>query len=492
MKDILRDKIDQLPDQPGCYLFRNSQGKIIYVGKAANLRKRVRNYFLPATARRASPRQRSLLNSIADLDLVVCRNEAEALLTESRLIKDFRPRYNIIFRDDKRYMAIRADGRAHLPKLETCRIIRRDGAEYFGPFPSSGAVKTAIDFIEKRYGLRRCRPLRPGPANHRHCLDHIVRYCSAPCIGKISVLEYRHRFAEAVAFLQGRRPAVLRDLAESMRRAGAGRDFETAARLRDALLALKTLIKRRVQAVDLAPPERETAMAGLRELKEEFKLAGLPRVIEGFDISNTAGELAVASVVRAVDGLPARAFYRRLRIRLQGVIDDPRMIEEAVARRFSRLKEEGRQLPDLVLVDGGITQFLAARQALDRLGMQRLPVLGLAKTREQIFCRAAAPPVSLSPDSAALLILQRLRDEAHRFALDYHHHLRSRKFKESALDEIPGIGPAKKQRLLREFGSVYGIARADVEQISALPGINLCLAEAVARAVGGTRRFNKP
>ncbi len=536
MTDALREKLQTLPDKPGCYLFRGRTGRIIYVGKAISLRKRVQSYFRAHTLRHAPPKLRSLVNSVTDLDFLVVRNEDEALLTESSLIKQHRPRYNILMRDDKRFLALRADPRDPVPRFTTCRLVRDDGARYFGPFPSDTVVRVALDFTERRYGIRKCPPLVPDKETYTHCINDIVRHCSAPCIGRISPEEYHARFAEACAFLSGERVQVLEEVAEQMRAASAARNFEKAAKLRDTLLALREMVRRRGRVV--ATPEMHAADArrGLEQLRDLLGLAAPPRVIEAFDISNILGTLAVASMVCAVDGLPDRRRYRRFRIRTVEGADDPAMMAEVISRRYRRVEAQvkdtenterrrdhreipdcgrhtGRStrsfslcplvssatsasflkapphpllpsLPDLVLVDGGITQVRAARHTLAALGLAYLPVAGLTKEQEAIVRDDGQPPLILPRSSPALQILQRLRDEAHRFAIDYHRRIRNRRIRESALDEIPGIGPQRKQTLLQTFGSVYRLARAPVEKIAAVPGIGMELAAAILRAVG--------
>ena len=537
MTDALREKLQNLPDKPGCYLFRGRTGRIVYVGKAISLRKRVQSYFRGHTLRHAPPKLRSLINSVVDLDFLVVRNEDEALLTESSLIKQHRPRYNILMRDDKRYLAIRGDPRDPVPRFTTCRIVRDDGARYFGPFPSDTVVRVTLDFLERRYGIRKCPPLVPDVETHAHCINDIVRFCSAPCIGRISPEEYRARFAEACAFLAGERVQVLAEVEEQMKSAAASRNFEKAAKLRDTLLALREMVRRRARVV--ATPEMHAADArrGLEQLRELFGLAAPPHIIEAFDISNILGSLAVASMVCAVEGLPDRRRYRRFRIRTVAGADDPAMMAEVISRRYRQVetpatdteitearrdhreipdcgRHTGRSksgstqcplrssatsvsfpkgslqplsctLPDLVLVDGGITQVRAARHALDALGLNSLPIAGLAKELETIVRDNGQQPSLLPRNSPALQILQRLRDEAHRFAIDYHRHLRNRRIRESALDEIPGIGPQRKQTLLQTFGSVYRLARAPLDKIAAVPGIGPELAAAILRAVGG-------
>ena len=479
----LRDKLAALPDKPGCYLMRDRKGTIIYVGKAVSLRRRVQSYFRPSTLRDAPPKLRSMINSVADLETVTVRNEAEALLTESSLIKQYRPRFNIVLRDDKRYLALRADPREPVPRLATCRILRDDHALYFGPFPSAAVVRTVLDFTEKRFGLRKCTPIHPDAETYRHCINDIVRFCSAPCVGRVSPEEYRLRFDEACAFLRGERLGVIEEVKAQMQAAAEARDFEKAAALRDTWIALKEMVKQRVRVA--ATPEMHAAEAlhGIRELARLLGLPAVPALIEGFDISNLFGTHSVASLVAAADGLPDRRLYRRFRIRTVEGADDPRSMAEVIGRRYARVRDEGRPLPGLIMIDGGVTQLRAARAALAGLGLGHIPSIGLAKQQEEIVRDDGRPSLMLPRDSDALRVLTRLRDEAHRFAIDYHRRLRHRLIRESALDEIPGIGPAKKAALLTRFGSVYRLARATLEEVEAVSGIDRTLAEAVLRAV---------
>jgi len=480
----LREKLAALPDKPGCYIMRDRKGTIIYVGKAVSLRRRVQSYFRPATLRDAPPKVRSMVNSVADLEVVTVRNEAEALLTESTLIKQYRPRFNIVLRDDKRYLALRADPRDPVPRLATCRILRDDNALYFGPFPSAAVVRAVLDFTEKRYGLRKCTPIQPDAETYRHCINDIVRFCSAPCVGRVSPEAYRQRFDEACAFLRGERLGVIEEVKAQMQAAADAHDYEKAAALRDTWIALREMVKQRVRVVATPEMHAADALAGIRELQRLIGLPAVPTLIEGFDISNLFGTHSVASMVAAAAGLPDRRLYRRFRIRTVEGADDPRSMAEVIGRRYSRVRDEGRPLPGLILIDGGVTQLRAAREALAALGLGHVPAVGLAKEMEEIVLDDGRPPLLLPLDSDALRVLTRLRDEAHRFAIDYHRRLRNRLIRESALDEIPGIGPAKKAALLKRFGSVYRLARATPEEVESVPGIDRTLAEAVLRAVG--------
>ena len=482
----IRRKLRELPDQPGCYIMRDRRGKIIYVGKAASLRKRVLSYFREASLRSASPKLRGLINSVGDLDVLVLKSEAEAILTEGRLIKDYRPRYNVSFRDDKRFLLLRVDPREPCPRFTVCRIQRDDGAVYFGPYASSAAARATEDFIEKRFGLRRCSTAVPTEGAHRHCVDHIVRYCAAPCMGNVTPEEYGQRVETACAFLRGERPEYLKELREAMQQASTASDFARAAAIRDTLLYLSAVVKQRARMA--APPDirAEDAQEGVRELQQALGLAAPPGAIEAYDISNISGTHSVASMVCAVDGVPNRSRYRRFRIRTVQSVDDPRMMAEVISRRFSRLKEEGGALPGLVLVGGGITQVRAALVELQRLGLERVPLAGLAKQFEEIYVEGLPAPIRLPRDSKALHVLQRIRDEAHRFALAYHRRLRARLLRESVLDEVSGIGPARKQSLLARFGSIRRLSAASEEEIAAVPGVGSAMAKAIKEEL--TRR----
>lgn len=480
----LRRKLDALPDQPGCYLMRDRNGRIIYVGKAASLRQRVRSYFQPATLRTASPKLRSLIKSIADLDVFPVRNEAEAVLTEGRLIKEYRPRYNVAFRDDKRFLLIRVNRADPFPRLKLVRLRREDGAEYFGPYASAAAARATVEFVEKRFGLRKCPPELPDAETYRHCINDIVRFCSAPCIGRVTRDAYLDRVDEAGAFLRGERPELLKELRARMTEAAASLNFETAATLRDTLHMLDQTVRQRARATLSPERRREVARRGLAELAERLGLPRPPEVIEAFDISTISGSHSVASMVCAVGGMPHRARYRRFRIRGVEGVDDPRMIAEVVRRRYARLRDEGGAMPDLVLVDGGITQLRAARAELASLGLSAVPVAGLAKQYEEIHYRDPGEPLRLSRDAEALKVLQRIRDEAHRFAITYNRLLRSRRLRESALDDIEGVGPARKAALLRHFGSVTRLANAtEADVATAVPGIGPELARGIVAAL---------
>ena len=481
MTDVLRERLKSVPNRPGCYLMRDRRGVIIYVGKAKNLRRRVLSYFRPHAD--LAPKVRSMVNTVADLEFMTVRNEAEALLTEAALIKRHRPHFNILMRDDKRYLALRADPSAPFPRFATCRIVRDDGALYFGPFPSAPVVRAAKDFVEKHYGLRSCDAITPDSDAHTHCLADVIRFCTAPCLGRISPADYRIRFDEACAFLRGERPAVIAELVDAMKAAAAKEDFAKAARLRDTVSALREMTKahfvRRTPAM-----RREDASQGLAELAAALGLPRPPHVIECVDISNLFGTHSVASLVVAVDGLPDRRYYRHFRIETVEGADDPRSMAEIVRRRYGPESTLTAKSPraDLFICDGGITQLRAARAAFAEIGVTDIPAVGLAERMEIIVTDDERGDIFLPRDSQGLFVATRLRDEAHRFAITHHRHLRDRSIRESALDEVPGIGPAKKVALLKRFRSIYGVARADEESIARAAGVGPETAAAVLRA----------
>lgn len=487
MTDALRERLKTLPDRPGCYLMRDVRGTIIYIGKAKNLRNRVRSYFRPGA--KHAPKVRSMVHTVADFEFMTVKNEAEALLTEAALIKRYKPHFNILMRDDKRYLALRADPTLDFPMFTTCRIVRDDGAFYFGPFPSAPVVRAAKDFVEKRFGLRGCRCIIPDAEAKRHCMADKIRFCTAPCLGRISAEDYRERFNEACSFLRGGRPQLIEDLVKEMESAAAESDYEKAARLRDTIGALREMTKRHF--VRKSPEaSRQDAMNGLEELAAALKLHAPPHVIECVDISNLFGTHSVASLVVAVDGLPDRRYYRHFKIETVEGADDPRSMAEVIRRRYGPESTLTAKSPraDLLICDGGITQLRAVRAVLAELGINDIPTVGLAERMEILVTDDERGDVCLPRDSQGLFVATRLRDEAHRFAITYHRSLRQRTIRESVLDEIPGIGAAKKIALLKRFRSTRGIAKASIGEISAAAGVNAAIAEQVKNActaVGG-------
>ncbi|MFZ4766877.1 MAG: excinuclease ABC subunit UvrC [Roseimicrobium sp.] len=519
-KPDLQKLLHDVPHQPGVYVMRDRLHRVIYVGKARDLRKRLSSYFVPSNARRADIKTKALIESIWDFETHTVRNEAESLLLEGRLIKDFRPRYNISFRDDKRFLLVKVQMADPFPRFTLTRMKKDDGARYFGPFAHSGALRTTLNWMNKQFGLRVCRPLRPDESDYKHCSNDIIKKCAAPCVGRISPEDYRARIAEACDFLDGKSRELVTALQEEMQKAAERLDFERAAELRDMIEDFKTTLRptrsfergARAKVMSTLDPE-----ADVRELQEYLHLEQPPLVMECFDIANIGTAHCVASMVRFKNGTPDNANYRRYRIRIVSGQNDFAAMSEVVRRRYSRILLEGRQhtgpdeadfsqedpleamrrleaaaeqadspptkfvtLPDLIIVDGGKGQLSSAMEELQRLGLQGLPIIGLAKEEEEVYRPGIEQPLRIPHDRGALKLLQRIRDEAHRWANGYHQLLLGRRVQESILDECPGISQTRKANLLREFGSVARLRRASVAEIAKVPGIGKGLADEVA------------
>jgi excinuclease ABC subunit C len=562
----------KLPLSPGVYIMKDSEKKVIYVGKANSLRNRVSQYF----REQESPKNRLLMKNMDDLEYIITGNEIEALVLESNLIKEHRPRYNVRMKDDKNYPLIRITNE-EFPRICIARRRQMDGAQYFGPYPGSKAVREVIK-MASGLGIRRCRKKLPCPS----CLNYHIKQCAAPCIGHVTKEEYLGITNNVAAFLKGKHSQLLQSMKTEMNRLSNQQEYEKAGRIRDQINALLELsekqrvnlpgrkeqdiigyavkgttgsvqvfhvsegvLKRRETFSldtagsddkeilasfikqyyqDIEPPEEiivpselldgsisswleakgskikipanklenglmrlamenagmlvkldeltgdNAANEALVDLKEALSLPVLPCVIEAFDISNISGTDATGSLVTFENGIPDKKNYRHFKIKTVTGADDYAMMEEVVGRAYLRRKEEGKRMPDLILIDGGKGQLKAAINAISRIGLD-LNLAALAKEFEYIFIPALETPVILPRDSKALKLLQRIRDEAHRFALGYHRKLRGKKLGESQLDRIPGIGEKKKRSLLKHFGSLEKLKSSDVSEIVKVKGL---------------------
>lgn len=482
MNTSILEKLRELPRRPGCYVMRNRKGEIIYVGKAKILANRVRSYFRHSTILHGHPKVKQLVREAESIEWTVVRNEDEALLLENRLINEHQPKYNILLRDDKRYLGIRGTASERLPRLVHFRLKKEDGSYYFGPFPTNGSdVFPVVDWLSRRFGLRRCSTSNPDAETYRHCNDDLICTCSAPCIGRVSEAEYREKFEEACDCLRGKRIDIVEELKAKMLEASASMEYEKAGKLKEVWEALKEMGRiRQIGHLSTEDEKRKNAMDGLRELADVLKLPAFPHIIECFDISNTLGKFSVASMTVAVDGIPDHRRYRIFNMEgFDGKANDPASIAQAVTRRYSRLRDEGGEFPQLIILDGGITQLRAARAALESIGVEGIPTVGLAERLEELVQDNGEPPLLLDRDSQALNVVRALRDEAHRFGITRHRKLRNKTVRESILDEITGVGHAKKMLLLRTFGSVREIARQSEETLAAVPGIGPALAKEI-------------
>jgi excinuclease ABC subunit C len=473
VSDVIRKKLGALPHKPGIYLMKDRFGTVIYVGKARDLRRRVSQYFQPSRRMGWDLKFRSLVEAIHDLDTHVVRSEPEALLLEGKLIKEFHPRYNISFRDDKRFLMLKVNFNDPIPRFTLTRIKQDDGARYFGPFPDSGALRGTLALVRREFHLRGCRPLTPTDRDYKHCLYAHLKYCTAPCIGNVTREQYLDQVRAASEFLSGRCSEMREQLEAAMKMAAARQEYERAAELRDMLSDLGETT-RRTEKFERVPYSLPLAIDPEQDLAELARVLGLPtppQRIEGIDISNISGTFVVASLVSFKNGRPDRASYRRFKIKGVEGQDDFASVAEVVRRRYTRLLKEARTaLPDLIVIDGGKGQLNAACGELEKLGLSTLPILGLAKEFEEIHRPDDKETLRLSHDSGALKLLQRVRDESHRLANTYNAQLRLKKISESILDEFPSIGERRKAALLKKFGSVQRIRMATEEQIAEVPG----------------------
>lgn len=678
------EKLQRLPDKPGVYLFRDAAGEVIYVGKAVSLKNRVRSYY--QNGARQSPKVRSLMGRAADFEYIVTDNEVEALILESNLIKEHRPRYNIYLKDDKSYPYLKVTLGEDFPGIYITRRLVRDGSRYFGPYTRVGAVHETLDLLRRLFPFRTCKQkitVWPGlpegenlpeagtgeqgtggkdPGNlpvqlnktfgtatgdepgenkvkaggkgaypvisrsRRPCLNHHIGRCPAPCAGLVDRESYRRMIGEICLFLEGRQDDLVKELTRRMHEAAEKLEFERAARLRDQLQAVKQVLENqkvvsgdagdrdvlalarhgdlsyvmlffvrggrvvgrdgfqlegtgdmerdevmtafvkqyypraefipaeillseidpeesrgieewlsrlrdgrvrlhvprrgeKKQLVDLVARNallalqeaelerrfRDRSAAAPEDLARELGLERVPRRIECYDVSHIQGAEKVASMAVFEEGRPAPDQYRRFKVRTVEGPDDFASLREVIRRRFTRAREERElvntgqlsskkagfhRLPDLVIVDGGRGQLSAAREVMEELGFGHIPAFGLAKEEELLFAPGRSEPVRLPRESPALHLVQHIRDEAHRFALSYHRQLRTRRNLKSLLDEIPGIGPARRRALLKAYPSLEAISRATVEELAALPGMNRPAAEAVHQFLKGRNGNN--
>jgi excinuclease ABC subunit C len=538
--DSIRTKLSTLPHKPGIYLMRDRFGTVIYVGKARDLRKRVTQYFQPSRRLAWDLKFKALIEGIQDFDFHVVRSEPEALLLEGKLIKEFHPRYNVSFRDDKRFLLLKVNLNDPIPRFTLTRFKQDDGARYFGPFPNSGALRSTLALVRRQYHLRGCRPLTPNERDYKHCLYAHLKYCTAPCIANVTRDQYLEQVQAACEFLEGQCEEMQAQLEVEMKKAAAAQEYEKAAELRDLLSDLRRTTRKanRFERVPYSLPLAIDPERDLAELGQVLGLTGPPRRIEGFDISNISGTFKVASLVSFRDARPDRANYRKFKIKTVEGQDDFASVAEVVRRRYTRVLNEARvqspqaaahrprsmpegqtagqgtearweggepvagelqklvnetsvaarrgrpvkqpdlpsatavrpSLPDLILIDGGKGQLNAACDELQKLGLSHIPVIGLAKEFEEIYRPGEKEPLRLPPESGALKLLQRVRDESHRFANTYNAQLRLKRISESILDEFPNIGERRKAALLKKFGSVQRLRLATLEQISEVSG----------------------
>ncbi len=406
----LKDKIAGLPDSPGVYIFKDSSGKIIYIGKAKSLKKRVSSYF----SRFLSLKTQILVSKIADIEYKKTFSESQAQILEASLIKDRQPQYNISLKDDKSFPWIKISGEK-FPMVSICRRktkLGNDKSAYFGPYTNVGLLRQAIKVMRTIFGFRSCKSM-PASA----CLYYRLRLCPAPCIGNISFTAYRDTINSLKLFLESRYEELMRRLSLRMEEVSKRQEYEEAAKIRDQINALSAI------SANASP---QSAINGMEDLRSLLKLKSLPVNIEAFDISNISGKEACGSMVSFLRGKPNKDNYRRFRIKTVTGIDDYACLKEVVHRRYARVKQENLKIPNLILIDGGKAHLLMAQRELEELGID-IPLVSIAKEDENIYVKGRKIPIILPGDRPALNLIRRVRDEAHRFALSYHRILRRKK-----------------------------------------------------------------
>lgn len=462
---IVQEKLKKLPKDPGVYLYRNDKGRIIYVGKAVNLKNRVSSYFIGGH----EPKTMELVNHIFDLEWIVAGSEIEALILEAELIKRYKPKFNILLKDDKNYCYIKIT-KEDYPIISVVRQIVESKSEYLGPFVDSGAVRNALKYLRKVFPYCTC-----SLSGDNVCLYYHLGLCQGHGEKYISPSEYQANIRGLISFLSGKKEDVIKDLTRQMKKYSKSKEYEKAAQVRDSLSALS-----RLRFEHVIEEKRELRLdKALVGLKEALHLDTIPARIECYDISNIFGRAAVGSMVVFENGIPAKNDYRRFEIKTVRRIDDFAMHQEVAKRRFGKIENTKdfsfAKIPDLVIIDGGKGQISSVMEVVAPF---KLPTkfVGLAKRLEEIVTMDSGGKfdiVTLQPNSEEYFLVQRIRDEAHRFAITYHRNLRSKELTSSILDNISGIGPKTKKKLIVKFGTIDKIKAADIQELTAVVGAKL-------------------
>ncbi|KAA3631714.1 MAG: excinuclease ABC subunit UvrC [Calditrichaeota bacterium] len=599
-KTDLQLKLKNLPTTPGVYLFKNKAGKFIYIGKAKNLKNRVRTYF--QSPDKLDPKTERMISKAVDFDLMETANEVEALILEANLVREYKPQYNVDLKDDKHFPYIKITTNEPFPRVLIVRRLEKDGSTYFGPYTSAKNMRRTVHFLTGLFKIRSCNYVIPHPKGllYKVCLDYRINRCGGPCAGLMTEEAYKEQVDSVIMVLSGKSKKLVDKLQEKMKTLSDDMQFEEAKEVRDQIEAIKSvMVKQNVDigevinrdiisvareeknAIAVVMQLREGALIGRQDfqltcepdetdenvieafvsqyynhqpnmpdevflpselpdikllekwfkkekgskvkiitpkigdkvrlvelaarnarllldeilikkqtytertskmvttLKDDLKLSKSPRTVVCFDISNTGETDAVGSCVYFENGKPKKSEYRHFKIK--GVIgqDDFKMMREIIGRYFFRIKDEKKDPPDLVVVDGGKGQLSSAVKELEYLGFTEQPIIGLAKRLEEVFLPGQSDPMTISKSSPSLILLKQVRDEAHRFAITYNRKVRSKRTITTALDKIKGVGPAKREALLKEFGSVGEIKKRSPEELAELRGINIILAKKI-------------
>jgi excinuclease ABC subunit C len=473
---ILKKKVRRLPETPGVYLMKDRLGSVIYVGKAKSLKKRVSTYFQPSRAFTHQLKIRALVEMIRDFEIIEVKSEPEALILEGQLIKKWRPKYNTDFTDDKRFLLVRVDRTRVLPRFTLARFKKKDGARYFGPFPHAQHIRKTLAEMRRQFGVLLSDSNPKILENDRYRLYEDVR---AELYGFDNIVtrdEYMARVEEACFFLEGKSREWLIDLKAKMVNASDKKLFEKAAELRDIVFALEASL-RKTRKFERDVLVKADTLDALKSLQKELQLEALPTRMECFDISHISGTFVVASMVRFENGRPNKQQYRRYKIKRFEGNDDYRSMEEVVGRRYRRLADEGKAFPHLVVIDGGRGQVSAAIKSFLLQDLDPPAIIGLAKKHETIIFPDERVPLRLPLRNEGLQLLQRMRDESHRFANTFSADLRSRKIRESLLDDFSGLGPKKRLLLMERFKSIEKLRKASLDDLITIEGIGAATAK---------------
>ena len=444
-------KLKKLSTSSGVYKFLDKKRKIIYVGKAKNLKKRVSTYFQKGRVR--DNRLERLISEIYDVDIIETSSEAEALIFEAGLIKDYSPKFNIDLKDDKSYPYLKLTMNKEFPRLFITRRRVDDGATYYGPYANATLLKDAVAFIKKVFPLRNCKKFKK-----KVCLEYHIEQCLGPCENKISKKEYNNIVSNLKKFLEGKKENVIDRLQNEMKQYSSKKEYEKAIIIKQRIEALTSIRK-------FYNGTQKPMFGELDELQHVMGMKDMPIHIECFDVSNISGQDAVGSMVKFVGGKPKKTGYKKFKIKTKNSPDDYTMMREVVRRRYTRLVKEKKKLPDMILIDGGIGHLFSVKDELNKLGLRDMAVAAIAKEYNHLYVYPNKTPIRLSPGSRVLNLIQRIRDEAHRFAIFYHRNIRSKSSFLGTLREIKGIGLKKEKMLINRFGSIEAIGKADIKKL---------------------------
>ena len=475
MKEKISAILKTLPQKPGVYLMRDIDGKVIYVGKAIKLKRRVSSYFRHT---HASPRLRKLVELIEDISIIRTETEAEALIVEAKLIRRYSPFFNVELKMSDKYPYIRITNE-DFPRLEITRHKNDDGSVYLGPFVDAGNIRNLMHLAERYFPLRVCRQvIKPDPSR-RPCVEYSLGRSMGACAGICSQSEYRERVADIVLLFEGKQAELVERMRKRMDEAAKNMEFELAARYRDTIRAIWRLTRQKVSSALQEDLDNETWQV-LNRLQELLGLVVLPWRIDAFDISHTSGHDTYGCCVVFEQGRPNKSLYRRFKIRSlsEGEINDFESMYETVKRRYRHVMDNEEPAPQLALIDGGPVQLEYAQRALEELGYD-LPLVALAEREELLFLPGRDEPLRLGRDAPALQLLQRLRDEVHRYAITTHRNARDKHLRHSRLEDIPGIGRKTAAELLVRFGSVRKVSELSVEELMCVPGIGRATAKKI-------------